>query len=228
MLRRLFLPLLFGLAGAAILVSLGVWQVQRLAWKEGILAEIEARIGDTPVALPEAPDPEADKYQPVTTSGRFTGQALRFLASRKTTGAGYRIVEGFETESGRRIMVDRGFIPLPEGDAYTPGTESGVTVTGNLHWPDETSSSTPAPDRERNIWFARDVPVMADALGTEPVLVVARDLPANPPALVPLPVGTQGIPNDHLQYAITWFSLALVWLGMTGYYIRRQWLKDRA
>jgi surfeit locus 1 family protein len=61
--------------GVAILVSLGVWQVQRLAWKEGVLAEIEARIAAAPVALPEAPDPEADRYLPVADGGAILGRA---------------------------------------------------------------------------------------------------------------------------------------------------------
>ena len=68
---RTFLFLLFGLAGIAVLVSLGVWQMQRLAWKEGVLAEIEARITAPPVPLPAAADPEADKYLPVEMTGTF-------------------------------------------------------------------------------------------------------------------------------------------------------------
>jgi surfeit locus 1 family protein len=86
-------------------------------------------------------------------------------------------------------------------------------VVGTLHWPDETDSFTPPPDAARDIWFARDVPAMAAKLQTEPVLIVTRE--ATGDGITPLPVGTQGIPNNHLNYAVTWFSLAAVWAGMT-------------
>jgi surfeit locus 1 family protein len=211
MIRRMILPLLFGLIGAAILIALGVWQVQRLAWKEGILAQIGARLNDAPVALPERPDPVADKYLPVTVKGQFTGEGIDVLASRKEIGAGFRIVAAFRTDAGRRILVDRGFVT--EDQRAAARTTTAATVVGTLHWPEETDSYTPAPDVAGNMWFARDVPAMAAALGTEPVLVVARS--ATGDGIDPMPVDTSGIPNDHLQYAITWFSLAAVWLGMT-------------
>lgn len=204
-------PLLFGLIGASILIGLGVWQVQRLAWKERILSQIEARLGDAPVALPEVPDPVADRYLPVSVSGQFVGEPLFVLTSDRDAGPGYRVIERFDTMEGRRIMVDRGF--LPEDQREEPRTAREMTVTGTLHWPDETDSFTPQPDAARGIWFARDVPSMAAALATEPVLIVARSDTGD--GIAPVPVDTTGIPNNHLQYAITWFSLAIVWLGMT-------------
>lgn len=211
MVRKLIGALVLGLGGCAILVALGVWQVQRLHWKEGILAEIQSRIAAAPVALPAAPDPEEDRYLPVRVAGDYTGQELHVLTSNREDGAGYRVIAGFQTDAGRRIMVDRGFIPQADKDAPRPA--GPAEVTGNLHWPDETDSFTPAPELDRNIWFARDVPKMAEALGTEPLLVVARSDTGQ--GIRALPVGTEGIPNDHLQYAITWFSLAAIWAGMT-------------
>jgi surfeit locus 1 family protein len=205
-------PLVFGLVGAAILIGLGVWQLQRLAWKEAILAGIEARLGAPPAALPDRPDPLRDRYLPVAVTGRFTGEDIDVLASRKQVGAGFRVVAAFETAGGRRILVDRGFVTDDARDA--PRAATDATVTGTLHWPDETDRFTPPPDPVARMWFARDVPAMADALGTEPVMVVAR-LPTGD-GIAPMPVDTAGIPNDHLNYAITWFSLAAVWLGMTG------------
>jgi surfeit locus 1 family protein len=211
MTRRMIVPLLFGLIGAAILIGLGTWQLQRLAWKEGILAQIEARLGDPPVALPLSPDPVADRYLPVEVSGRLTQDALYVLTSDREAGPGYRVVEAMLTDDGRRIMIDRGF--LPEDKRGAPPQGGSLTVTGTLHWPDETDSFTPPPDPVRAIWFARDVPAMAAALGTEPVLVVARSDTGD--GIAPIPVDTLGIPNNHLQYAITWFCLSVVWLGMT-------------
>lgn len=222
MIRRMIFPQLLGVAGAAILMSLGVWQVQRLVWKESILARIEARIADDPAVLPEAPDAARDQYLPVRVEGMFDGDDLAVLASLKGFGAGYRIVSAMQTSIDRRIMVDRGFVALEARDMSGPVPT--ITVTGNLLWPDEIDRWTPEPDRAAGIWFARDIPAMAAELGTEPVLVVARSVSDANTGVTPLPVSTAGIPNDHLNYAITWFSLAIVWLAMTAYllwHIRR-------
>ncbi len=216
---RLLVPLLFGLVGAGILISLGVWQVQRLAWKEGVLEEIETKITAEPVALPGRPSAGEHKYLPVEVTGRFGGGALRVLVSRKRVGAGYLIVTPFETENGRAILMDRGFLKLD--DALQAPPPGDLRVTGNLHWPDDRNSSTPENDLEANTWFARDIAQMAEILETEPVLLVVRKMSQPDGAVTPLPVDTSGIPNDHLQYAITWFSLAAIWLVMTGYYIFR-------
>lgn len=141
------------------------------------------------------------------------------LVSQKDEGAGYRLISAMDT-GARRVLVDRGFIPTA---ADMPALPAGpVTITGNLQWPQETDSFTPAPDRDGNIWFARDVPVMAETLETEPVLIVARALSEGAGAVTPLPVDTARIPNDHLQYAITWFSLAAIWLAMSFYFLRRR------
>lgn len=71
------------------------------------------------------------------------------------------------------------------------------------------------------LWFARDVPALAGALGTEPVMVVAREVAGEAQGVVPVPVDASAIPNDHRQYAITWFSLAVVWAGMTVFFLWR-------
>jgi surfeit locus 1 family protein len=222
--KRFVIPLSFGLLGAAVLVALGVWQLQRLEWKQGILAEIEARIAAAPVSLPEDPDPQADRYLPVRVTGRMGERALRVLVSQKRVGAGYRLISVLDT-GARRIMVDRGFIPV---DADIPDPPPGeVTVTGNLHWPQDRNSSTPDNDIAGNTWFARDLQPMARQLDTRPVMVIAREVSYDDGPVAPLPVDTSGIPNDHLEYAITWFSLAGIWLGMTGYYLWRKRRSDK-
>ncbi|WP_424832873.1 SURF1 family protein [Ruegeria sp.] len=214
--RRILFLLIFGLAGLGVLVSLGIWQVQRLGWKQGVLAEIESRISADPIALPSQIDADEHKYLPVTVSGEMEPGEIHVLVSVKQVGAGYRIIQSFSTQD-RTILVDRGFVPTTakQADRLTGPME----VTGNLHWPDEIDSYTPEPDIDGNIWFARDVPNLAAALGAEPVLLIARS--ATDPDVTPLPVDTAGIPNDHLQYAITWFGLALVWAAMTGYFLWR-------
>ena len=209
--RRLILPLVFGLIGTGILASLGVWQLQRLHWKEAILAEIDARIAAAPVALPADPALPRDRYLPVKVEGRFTGQDLPVLVSSKDWGAGVRIIAAFETAEGRRILIDRGF--LPEDRRGEPRPEKPATVTGNLHWPDEVDSYTPAPDGKTGLWFARDIPAMAEKLATEPVLIVARSETGD--EIRAMPVDSGAIPNSHLGYAVQWFGLAAVWAGMT-------------
>lgn len=219
MTKRMILPLLFGLVGCAILISLGTWQVQRLSWKEGILAEIEEKIAAAPVALPAKPDPQTHRYLPVDLQGAFTGSEIHVLFSIKNQGPGYRVISEFVTEAGRRILVDRGFVPTPRKSEDRAA--QGIALEGNLHWPEEIDGFTPEPDVTANIWFARDLPAMAKTLGTEPTLVVARASTPTTPAVQPVPVTPVGIPNDHLQYAITWFLLAIAWAGMTAYLLWR-------
>jgi surfeit locus 1 family protein len=215
--RRLMFLLIFGLTGAGILISLGVWQVQRLAWKERVLAEIESRIDAAPVALPRALSPADDRYMPVEVSGSFQPDEVHVLVSIKRVGPGFRIIAPFETDDGRRILVDRGFVA--DEDKRNPRSLGSTIVRGNLHWPREIDSYTPDPDLNTNTWFARDVPQMAAHLGTEEVLVIAKS--ETDPSVTPMPVDTAGIPNDHLQYAITWFSLAAIWTMMTALFLWR-------
>lgn len=213
--RRILFLLIFGIAGTGVLISLGLWQTQRLAWKQGVIAEIESHIHAAPVALPADPDPKADKYLPVTLTGTIEPGELHILVSLRLVGAAFRIIAPFQTDDGRRILLDRGYISPPKRTQRR--SIGAVSVTGNLHWPQEVDSHTPAPDGD--IWYARDVPAMAEMLGTLPILLVAST--RTDAAVTPLPVSTSRIPNDHLQYAITWFSLALIWVTMTAYFMWR-------
>ncbi len=218
--NRVAFALLIGVGGMAILLSLGIWQMQRLAWKDGLLARIETRIAETPVPLPASPTPEEDRHLPVTVAGTFPDEPrARMLASRRQVGAVHRHIAPFETEEGARILVDLGWTPA---DSDLPALPKGpLTLTGNLDWPRETDGFTPAPDLEAQLWYARDVPAMADALGTQPILLVLREMPQTDLGVTPWPVDTTGIPNDHLQYALTWFSLAVIWGGMTLLFVLR-------
>jgi surfeit locus 1 family protein len=156
MIRRMIWPLIFGMGGVAILVSLGVWQVQRLAWKEGVLAEIEARIAAAPEALPERPIPS-----PIATCRwprREFGTGSRPRSGQPAgQGAQYRVISPFETGTGAswstaascRPKVRR---PCTRGPSPSPGTCTGR---------EEVDGFTPAPDLARNIWYARDVDALA-------------------------------------------------------------------
>ena len=216
---RYLVPLLIGLVGAGILAGLGTWQVQRLGEKQAYLARIEARISDAAVPLPATIDREADGLLSVSLTAQPTGQPVRVLTSRKNYGPGYRLI--VPARSGdRRLLVDLGFVQERRFASLAPLPER-LDIIGNLVWPDETDGFTPAPDLDGGLWFARDADAMAEALGTVPILVVARKTTPSIEDVSPMPVTTEGIPNDHLNYAITWFSLFAVWLGMTAYWLWR-------
>ncbi|ATQ56075.1 SURF1 family protein [Paracoccus yeei] len=210
--RRYLFPLILGVLGCAILISLGVWQLHRLAWKESMLADIHRSIEGAPVPLPAAVDPSM-KYLPVTVSGTTTGQEIDVLSGTRESGGGYQIVSALVADDGRRILLDRGFVD--QDHKRDPRPPVRLDVVGNLHWPQEKGSATPAPNLDQNIWFARDVPAMAKALGTEPVLVVAAEVRGDAQGVEPIPVAIEGIPNNHLSYAVQWFMIAAVWAGMT-------------
>lgn len=219
--KRYLVPLIFGLGGFAILAALGIWQIQRLHWKNAILAEIEARIVAAPKPVPAEPEIDAHRFMPVTISGDFDGTDVPVFLSHDS-GPIYRLIAAFQMPDGRRILVDRGAVPGrgdPDPELRTSPI-AGVEITGNLHWPDEVDSWTPDRD-DRGVFFGRDIAKMADVLGTEPILVVARAVSVNTPPATPLPVTTTGIPNNHLGYAMQWFGLALVWAGMTAFLMWR-------
>lgn len=228
--RKIIFPILLGLAGCAVLISLGIWQMQRLQWKTAILDEIDSRITAAPVALPAAPTEDTDKYLPVTVSGALTGNPVFVLVTPEGYGPGYRYIQALQTDSAT-ILVDMGWVPLDQLGRQ-PANVRRLNITGNLHWPDDKDDWTPDPD-PAGIWFARDVPDMSAALNTAPIMVIAREYevtqlvsPLQEQPFRPLPLDTSVVKNDHLNYAITWFSLALVWALMTLFLIFRIRQKD--
>lgn len=210
--RRYLFPLILGILGCSILISLGLWQLRRMEWKNDMLAQIQSGIDAPAVPLPAAIDPSM-KYLPVTLSGTTTGDEIDILSGSKDQGGGYQIVSRFITDDGRAILLDRGFVP--QEMRHNDRGPTRLEVRGNLHWPQERGSSTPAPNLDENIWFARDVPEMAKALNTQSVLVVASAVSGDAQGVEPIPVAIEAIPNNHLSYAVQWFMIAAVWAGMT-------------
>jgi len=210
-------PLIYGLTGVVMLISLGIWQVQRLEWKTNILIDIEAKINSASVPLPDNPNEETDNFLPVFVEGKVGEQSLYYLTSQRSWGPGYRVISPLEMDS-RVILLDRGFIPDQLKETHdNPGF---VKVKGNLLWPDEWDDLfTPKP--ENDIWFARELERMSDVLGTEPLMIVSKVTTNEDTNIKPWPVTAEGIPNNHLQYAITWFSLATIWFVLTAYWIMR-------
>ena len=167
--------------------------------------------------LPQAPTEAVDEYRTVRVVGNLLEIPIHVLTSQKPDGPGFRVIQPLMLDTGQRLLVDLGFVgEAHKNDRAFVGV---VSVTGSLLWPDETDSFTPAPNLQKNIWFARDLPAMAEALGTDPILIVASaTLPALAPRLTPV---TIDVPNDHFGYAVTWFLLAAVWVMMTGYALWR-------
>lgn len=217
--KRYIVPLIIGLGGIAVLMSLCIWQVNRLSEKEGILKEIEAKISAAPIPWTDAIQSGDVEFTSVTAEGTFTTDEIHVLTSQRGLGPGYRVITAFDTADGPRILVDRGFIPQDQKAAERPAMD--VVITGNLRTPEETDGFTPEPDLAKNIWFARDLPAMAATLDTRSILIILRETSEPTPPVAPWPVDTAGIPNDHLEYAITWFLLALVWAGMTAFLLWR-------
>ena len=208
--------LIFSIIVTCVFIALGTWQLQRLEWKTNLLAKIEARVSATPIALPSTPDPIADKYLRVTVTGDISTQELHVLTSTNGT-PGFKIIAVMDLPDGRRILVDRGFVAGANKNASRNG---GITnATGALLWPIETDKYTPAPDREDNLWFARDVELMSAELNTAPILlsITASDNNEN---VTPQPVQIN-IHNRHLEYVLTWYGFAIIWVGMTGLLIWR-------
>ncbi|WP_163846563.1 SURF1 family protein [Pseudooceanicola aestuarii] len=216
--KRIIGALVLGVLGVGVLLALGGWQLQRLEWKTEVLTQMEAQISGEPQSLPDRALPERDRFLPVAVEGQLGDRVLRVIATRPGQGPGHRLISALETGDGRRVLLERGFVA--QGGDVTP-PQGSLRITGNLHWPREVDSLTPPPDTDNDLWYARDVHAMARELGTEPFLIVARMISGAADPATPWPVDTSSVANDHLQYAITWFSLAAIWLVMTLYLIYR-------
>jgi len=231
--RRLLAPAIACLIGVAILVSLGVWQIERLGWKEALIARVESRLGAPPVAAPGPEEwPRLDlteaEYQPVTVTGRYRNadevHVVYTLTSPKGPqgGIGYQVYTPFTTDAGWTLFVNRGFVPRDRKDpARRPDgqIDGETTVVGLLRKPSGRSWFTPADDPAGNAWFSRDPVLFAaarslPAASVAPYLIDARFDPALPGGL---PQGGETIvsfPNNHLQYVVTWFGLAIALVGV--------------
>lgn len=220
---RVITAILVGLA-FLMLVGLGVWQIQRMYWKVNLIHQMETRLSAPPVALPHGGiDPEEWRYRRVELDGTFRhDQEIHLYAMDKWGQPGFLIFTPLQRPDGSFVFVERGWVP---NDHKDPVTRAAGQVTGPVHivgivhlpWPRHMFVGRNLP--EQNVWFFGDIDAMARHAGIRdyaPVFVDADATP-NPGGL---PIGGQtrvNLPNNHLQYALTWFGLALVLLVMFIY-----------
>lgn len=220
-LRGLVRPAVATLVALAILIGLGVWQLERLAWKEGLIAAINDGLGRPPAPLEQPPDAWrelADKeYRPVSVVGRFRHGDERRLFATEGSETGWHVYTPLETEGGNLVLVNRGFVPdrLRNPATRAAGQVEGeVTVKGLVRQPGVKGWFDPEPDTARNAFYWRDLAGMAAPLGEQdrarllPFFVDAAAEPANPGGWPKGGVTRLDIPNRHLEYALTWFGLA--------------------
>jgi len=225
-------------AGAfLILLGLGTWQVERLFWKEGLIAQRHAAVTAAPIALPQSLAAARPlEYHRVRVSGRFANDHELYLGATSRDGrAGYQVITPLRMADGATVLVNRGFIPQDRKppESRSAGELSGdVTVTGLLRLPPlgKPHWFIPANSPERNYWLYVDIPAMAAAAHVPNVLpfYVDADATPNPGGL---PLGGQTLlelPNDHLQYAITWYALAAALVVIYIIFIRRHRREEAA
>ncbi|MEQ9814162.1 MAG: SURF1 family protein [Azospirillaceae bacterium] len=214
--RRLpLVPTLLTTLMLIVLLGLGVWQVERRVWKNQLIAEIEERMAEEPMALPMAiDDPEHWEFRRVTLTGVIDRSRVLVLANRTLEGqSGVHWIAPVVQQNGATILADLGWVPFEMADAdpreHLPVDE--VTLTGTLRLPGEPGWFTPDNDVAGNRWFWTDLAAMAEAAEVRQPMqmllaVGGESVPWAPP---PQPVGTVvDVPNNHLQYAVTWFALA--------------------
>ncbi len=216
-------PLIIGIGGFCVLIALGFWQWAKVDQKNRVIAEAEQRLLTPPRPLPEKPDAERDNYMRVTVEGRFVNsEESYFLTSQTLKGPGFDIIVPFETGNGRRILVNRGYVPQALRDPATrtdTTIEGPAQVTGVLRWPDDTSSWTLDPDIAKREFYSRSVAPLAGFMKTEQVMVTASETGGTE-----WPRGSKAqvnIRNAHLPYAIQWFAIAGIWALMTVIWLRR-------
>lgn len=217
-----------------ILVSLGTWQVKRMYWKEALLADIQQRIHATPASLPEIEAMVASggdiEYRTVTLSGTFDHAHEQHFFATFQGQTGYYVYTPLILGDNRAIFVNRGFVPyeMKEPSKRQAGEVPGVVSIEGLaraRLTAKPSSLLPENDLGKNIYYWKDLAAMTKAAGLQtqnvlPFFVDANDAP-NPGGWPKGGVTLIELPNNHLQYAITWYGLALALVIVVGFaYVR--------
>lgn len=228
----------FAVVGVAILIGLGVWQLDRKAWKENLIAALTERLAQAPENLPPRDAwprllPEANEFRRVTFPAEFLEgeEALVYGAGSSlrsdVKGPGYWVFAPARLPGGSIVIVNRGFVPLDRKEPATRTTgapRGSIDIVGNLRWPETRGLFTPVDDTKTNVWYLRDTKAMAAAKkwAVAAPFYIDQEAPV-PPGGLPLPGKLEvRLSNNHLQYTVTWFGLAL---ALAGVYV--VWLAGR-
>lgn len=219
---RIIATAILVLAALAILLSLGTWQVERLYWKEGLLADIAARRAASPVPLAQIEAIEKTggdvEYRRVSVTGTFDHAHERHFFATFEGRTGFYVYTPMTLADGRVLMVNRGFVPyeMKEPATRAAGEVSGeqsLTGYARSRLAQKPSFAVPDNDPAKNIFYWKDLDVMASSAGLDAAKVlpffVDIDASVKNPGGYPVGGVTQfDLPNSHLQYAVTWYGLA--------------------
>lgn len=226
---RIWPVLLASAIGIAILVTLGIWQVERLKWKEGLLAQLAANAAAEPVGLASVEALQAQgrdvEYIKVKFTGTYKHVAWKKMISTFGGGQGWLILTPAISADGRAVIVNRGSIPdqmlasfdKPDGERQITGVVRTYTRGKGYFDPEN--------DPQGNLWYWWDISAMLASSGLDgtpkPVPFVVQVLPGTVAAEFPKPDEPKAnLSNNHLGYAITWFGLALTLAGVAFFYVR--------
>lgn len=232
----LLLPTLLTIVGTLVLCTLGTWQLQRMSEKHAYIDRLQEQAAGTPAPMPPSAgwaklDPAALDLTHVVAKGNYIDDRIAGVrttiaagppGSRQLSGFGRWIFQAFRLEDGGVILVNRGFVP--EGRLGQVGPASGSdTISGFLRAPETRNSFTPQDLPAIREFYTRDPAGIAAALGQPPApfyLEAAREGDGmTPPAGVDVRELIGRIPDNHLQYALTWFGLALTLLGVFAAFV---------
>lgn len=201
-------------------VALGVWQVQRMAWKHDLIARVDARVHAAPVPAPvrsqwPTVSDVSDAYRRVSVTGRFVpGMETRTQAVTEL-GGGSWLLAPLQTESGDYVLINRGFVPTGKKPAQAP--PDTVTVRGLLRISEPVRGFLRRNDPAQGRWYSRDVAAIARSHGLPPDRVAPFFIDAEGSS------GSNDWPrggltvvkfrDSHLSYALTWFGMALLTLA---------------
>ena len=212
------------LAGFAILVSLGVWQLHRLDWKRELIERVDERIHAPAVPAPgpaQWPSVSAreHEYLRVRVRGSYLNDRETLVQAVTKLGAGFWVMTPLETVDGYTVLINRGFVPPAHRGAASrlQGQLEGETsVTGLVRMSEPLGGFLRANDSSNGRWYSRDVGAISAARGLTNSAPYFIDADALQPVIAAAPVGGLTViafANNHLQYALTWFALALMLAG---------------
>jgi surfeit locus 1 family protein len=217
--------------GVVILCALGYWQLQRLQWKQGLLADIAAKLERDAIAFTSVPQGNTAEFTKVTVSGNYLPASNRFMIAVFEGGGGWRVATPLLLANNSLLLVDRGTIPDAARPTFETESFAGpVTLTGILRLErDGPGQFTPDNDAAGNRWYWWDVPAMLASVNAPPeariVPVVIQLLPAAGNGQLPrAQQPSANLTNNHLGYAITWFGFAVI-LAVIGLLFVRQQMK---